>query len=64
MILKKYTRATRLATLVLTGLALLPETALAQTIPSLKDTFRSWTLMETLVGLFGLLFVMLLSMFV
>lgn len=31
---------------------------------SLKDTFRSWTLMETLVGLFGLLFVMLLSMFV
>ena len=31
---------------------------------SLKDTFRSWTLMETLVGLFGLLFVMLLSIFV
>lgn len=31
---------------------------------SLKDTFRSWTLMETLVGVFGLLFVMLLSMFV
>ncbi|OON59228.1 gluconate transporter [Massilia sp. KIM] len=28
---------------------------------SLKDTFRSWTLMETLVGVFGLLFVMLLS---
>jgi gluconate transporter len=31
---------------------------------SLRDTFRSWTLMETLVGLFGLLFVMILSMFV
>ncbi|MCC2973627.1 GntP family permease [Massilia sp. IC2-476] len=31
---------------------------------SLRDTFRSWTLMETLVGLFGLLFVMLLSIFV
>ena len=31
---------------------------------SLKDTFRSWTLMETLVGIFGLLFVMILSMFV
>jgi gluconate transporter len=31
---------------------------------SLKDTFRSWTLMETLVGLFGLLFVLLLSLFV
>jgi len=30
---------------------------------SLKDTFRSWTLMETLVGVFGLLFVLLLSMF-
>lgn len=29
---------------------------------SLKDTFRSWTLMETLVGVFGLLFVMLLSL--
>ncbi|SHG38607.1 GntP family permease [Massilia sp. CF038] len=29
---------------------------------SIKDTFRSWTLMETLVGLFGLLFVMLLSL--
>lgn len=28
---------------------------------SLKDTFRSWSLMETLVGVFGLLFVMLLS---
>jgi Gnt-I system high-affinity gluconate transporter len=28
---------------------------------SLKDTFRSWTLMETLVGVFGLLFVLLLS---
>jgi gluconate transporter len=31
---------------------------------SLKDTFRSWSLMETLVGVFGLLFVMLLSLFV
>jgi gluconate transporter len=31
---------------------------------SLKDTFRSWTLMETLVGVFGLVFVMLLSLFV
>ena len=31
---------------------------------SLKDTFRSWTLMETLVGLFGLLFVMILSVFI
>ncbi|QGZ43351.1 gluconate transporter [Pseudoduganella flava] len=28
---------------------------------SLKDTFRSWTLMETLVGIFGLIFVLLLS---
>ena len=28
---------------------------------SLRDTFRSWTLMETLVGLFGLLFVMIVS---
>lgn len=31
---------------------------------SLKDTFRSWTLMETLVGVFGLLFVMLLSLLI
>ncbi|MFK3739054.1 gluconate:H+ symporter [Massilia sp. TN1-12] len=31
---------------------------------SLKDTFRSWSLMETLVGVFGLLFVLLLSLFV
>lgn len=31
---------------------------------SLKDTFRSWSLMETLVGVFGLLFVLLLSMVV
>lgn len=31
---------------------------------SLKDTFRSWSLMETLVGVFGLLFVMLLSVLV
>ena len=30
---------------------------------SLKDTFRSWTVIETLVGVFGLLFVMLLSLF-
>lgn len=29
---------------------------------SLQDTFRSWTLMETLVGTFGLLFVLLLSL--
>ncbi|MGV7208495.1 gluconate:H+ symporter [Oxalobacteraceae bacterium A2-2] len=28
---------------------------------SLKDTFRSWTLMETLVGVFGLIFVLLAS---
>jgi Gnt-I system high-affinity gluconate transporter len=28
---------------------------------SLRDTFRSWTLMETLVGTFGLLCVLLLS---
>nr|WP_314543122.1 gluconate:H+ symporter [uncultured Massilia sp.] len=31
---------------------------------SLKDTFRSWTVMETLVGTFGILFVLLLSLFV
>jgi gluconate transporter len=31
---------------------------------SLADTFRSWTLMETLVGVFGLLFVMLLSLLI
>ena len=31
---------------------------------SLKDTFRSWSLMETLVGIFGLLFVLLLSVLV
>jgi Gnt-I system high-affinity gluconate transporter len=31
---------------------------------SLKDTFRSWTMMETLVGSFGILFVLLLSLFV
>ena len=31
---------------------------------SLKDTFRSWSVMETLAGTFGLIFVMLLSMFV
>ena len=31
---------------------------------SLKDTFRSWSAMETIVGVFGLLFVLLLSLFV
>jgi Gnt-I system high-affinity gluconate transporter len=31
---------------------------------SLTDTFRSWTLMETLVGVFGLIFVLILSAFV
>jgi Gnt-I system high-affinity gluconate transporter len=31
---------------------------------SLKDTFRSWTLMETLVGVFGLIFVLILSAFI
>jgi Gnt-I system high-affinity gluconate transporter len=31
---------------------------------SLKDTFRSWSLMETLVGLVGLMFVLILSIFV
>ena len=31
---------------------------------SLKDTFRSWTMMETLVGSFGIVFVLLLSLFV
>jgi H+/gluconate symporter-like permease len=31
---------------------------------SLKDTFRSWSAMETIVGVFGLLFVLLLSQFV
>jgi len=31
---------------------------------SLKDTFRSWTLMETLVGVFGLVFVLLLSVLI
>ncbi|NVM74409.1 Gnt-I system high-affinity gluconate transporter [Duganella sp. SG902] len=31
---------------------------------SLKDTFRSWTLMETLVGVFGLVFVLILSAFI
>jgi gluconate transporter len=31
---------------------------------SLKDTFRSWTAMETIVGVFGLVFVMLLSLWV
>ncbi|MRW93565.1 gluconate transporter [Duganella sp. FT80W] len=30
---------------------------------SLRDTFRSWTLMETLVGVFGLIFVLILSSF-
>ncbi|OON63183.1 gluconate transporter [Massilia sp. KIM] len=31
---------------------------------SLKDTFRSWTMMETLVGIFGIVFVLILSLFV
>lgn len=31
---------------------------------SLKDTFRSCTMMETLVGSFGIVFVLLLSLFV
>jgi Gnt-I system high-affinity gluconate transporter len=31
---------------------------------SLRDTFRSWSLMETIVGLCGLVFVLLLSLFV
>ncbi|TFW15695.1 gluconate:H+ symporter [Duganella callida] len=31
---------------------------------SLRDTFRSWTLMETLVGVFGLIFVMILSVLI
>jgi gluconate transporter len=31
---------------------------------SLKDTFRSWTVMETLVGSFGLAFVLVLDLFV
>jgi gluconate transporter len=31
---------------------------------SLKDTFRSWTAMETIVGVFGLVFVMVLSLWV
>ncbi|MBW8882181.1 MAG: gluconate transporter, partial [Asticcacaulis sp.] len=29
---------------------------------SLKDTFRSWSLMETIVGVFGLVFVLLLNL--
>jgi Gnt-I system high-affinity gluconate transporter len=31
---------------------------------SVKDTLRSWTLMEGLVGIFGLIFVLILSRFV
>jgi H+/gluconate symporter-like permease len=31
---------------------------------SLKDTFRSWTMMETLVGTVGIIFVLLLSLVV
>jgi gluconate transporter len=31
---------------------------------SLRDTFRSWSLMETIVGTFGLVFVLLLSLWV
>jgi Gnt-I system high-affinity gluconate transporter len=31
---------------------------------SLKDTFRSWSAMETIVGTFGLVFVLLLNLVV
>jgi Gnt-I system high-affinity gluconate transporter len=31
---------------------------------SLRETFRSWTAMETIVGSFGLVFVLLLSLWV
>ena len=31
---------------------------------SLKDTFRSWTVMETLIGVFGLIFVLILGAWV
>jgi Gnt-I system high-affinity gluconate transporter len=31
---------------------------------SVKDTLRSWTLMEGLVGIFGLIFTLVLSRFV
>lgn len=31
---------------------------------SVKDTFRSWTMMESLIGLLGLAFILLLSIFV
>jgi Gnt-I system high-affinity gluconate transporter len=31
---------------------------------NLRDTFRSWTLMETIVGTSGLVFVLLLSLWV
>jgi Gnt-I system high-affinity gluconate transporter len=31
---------------------------------SLWDTFRSWSLMETLVGTFGLIFVLILNAWV
>jgi len=31
---------------------------------SVKDTLRSWTLMEGLVGIFGLIFVLLLNLLI
>jgi len=31
---------------------------------SLRDTLRSWSLMETIVGTFGLVFVLLLNLWV
>ncbi len=31
---------------------------------SIKDTLRSWTIMEGLVGIFGLIFVLILNQFV
>jgi Gnt-I system high-affinity gluconate transporter len=31
---------------------------------SIRDTLRSWTLMEGLVGIFGLVFVLILNHFV
>jgi Gnt-I system high-affinity gluconate transporter len=31
---------------------------------SLADTFRSWSVMETLVGVFGLIFTLMLSLIV
>jgi H+/gluconate symporter-like permease len=31
---------------------------------SLRDTFRTWTLMETLIGILGILGVLLLDVFI